>query len=94
MHSNITLKIKELNYNWLDSIETDVSKRLGKTLCCRSMSHPGLLECNIDRSILDIFDEVNAFPFARLNCCILCIVTHPFRRLNILKYYGFQCRFI
>lgn len=60
-------KIKELNYNWLDSIETDVSKRLGKTLLNRSVSHPGLLECNIDRSILDIFDEAKHFEILRFS---------------------------
>lgn len=65
MHANITQKIKELNYSWLDSIETDVSKRLSKTLFCRSVTHPGLLECNIDRSILDIFDEVKNFEILR-----------------------------
>lgn len=65
MRSNITQKIKELNYSWLDSIETDVSKRLGKTLFCRSVSHVGLLECNIDRSILDIFDEAKHFEILK-----------------------------
>lgn len=67
MNSNITQKIKDLNYDWLDSIETDVSKRLGRTLCSRSVSHPGLLECNIDRSILDLFDEAKHFEILRFS---------------------------
>ncbi|XP_037045747.1 dynein heavy chain 2, axonemal [Bradysia coprophila] len=67
MHSNITQKIKELNYDWLDTIESDVSKRLGKTLFNRSVSHPGLLECNIDRSVMVIFDEAKHFEILRFS---------------------------
>lgn len=67
MYSNITQKVKDLNYDWLDSIDTDVSKRLGRTLFNRSVSHPGLLECNIDRSIMVIFDEAKHFEILRFS---------------------------
>lgn len=67
MHQNITQKIKELNYEWLDTIEPDVSKRLGSTLFNRSVSHPGLLECNIDRSVMVIFDEAKHFEILRFS---------------------------
>ena len=36
----------------IDSIGEDVSQRLQRPLMCKSVSKPGLLECNIDRYLI------------------------------------------
>lgn len=41
----------------MDSLGDDVTSRLRRPLLMRSTSRPGLLECNIDRSLLTIFHE-------------------------------------
>ncbi|KAF5292010.1 hypothetical protein FQA39_LY14127 [Lamprigera yunnana] len=49
--------ILDLYRKWVDSIGEDVPNRLQRSLMNRSPTRPGLLECNIDRSILDLFRE-------------------------------------
>lgn len=61
MQNNITKNIKQLNNEWLDTIESNVMNKMNRTLMCRSVTRPGLLECNIDRSILDICEEARYF---------------------------------
>ncbi|RZC39323.1 DHC N1 domain containing protein, partial [Asbolus verrucosus] len=48
-----------LNYyrKWNDRLGEDVGKRLNRPLMCKSITKPGLIECNIDRSLLNIFNE-------------------------------------
>lgn len=61
MYTNITNTIKQLNEQWLDTMHTDVIDKLNRTLMCRSVTHPGFLECNIDRGILELCEEARYF---------------------------------
>lgn len=42
---------------WVETLGEDVTSRLKRPLLMRSITRPGLLECNIDRSLLNIFHE-------------------------------------
>nr|XP_015838947.1 PREDICTED: dynein heavy chain 2, axonemal [Tribolium castaneum] len=55
--SSIDERILGLYRKWNDRLGEDVAKRLHRPLMCKSISKPGLLECNIDRSLLEIFTE-------------------------------------
>lgn len=46
---------------WLQLIGVDVGDKLHRKLLLRSVTHPGLFECNIDPFVLDTFDEANTF---------------------------------
>ncbi|XP_025835309.1 dynein heavy chain 2, axonemal-like [Agrilus planipennis] len=46
---------------WVDTIGEDVMERLNRPLLCKSVTRPGLLECNIDRSILPMIRECKIF---------------------------------
>lgn len=61
MHTNLTKNIKQLNDHWLDTMDTNVHTKLNRTLMCRSVTRPGLLECNIDRGILELCEEARYF---------------------------------
>lgn len=54
-------KILFLHKKWVASTGEDVISRLNRPLMCRSRMKPGLLECNIDRSLLKIFRETKIF---------------------------------
>lgn len=41
--------------------DNDIVTKLNRTLMCRSVTHAGLLECNIDRTILEICEEAKHF---------------------------------
>ncbi|KAF5308522.1 hypothetical protein FQR65_LT06187 [Abscondita terminalis] len=51
--------ILDLYRKWIDNIGEDVGNRLNRSLMNRSPTRPGLLECNIDRSLLDLFREAS-----------------------------------
>ncbi|CAG9819075.1 unnamed protein product [Phaedon cochleariae] len=55
--SSINDNILNLYRKWVDNIGEDVNARLNRPLMCKSLTKPGLLECNIDRSLLEIFHE-------------------------------------
>ncbi|XP_030749874.1 dynein heavy chain 2, axonemal [Sitophilus oryzae] len=59
--SSIDDKVFNLYRKWVDKIGEDVGLRLQTPLMCRSVTKPGLLECNIDRSILKIFNEAKCW---------------------------------
>ncbi|XP_060528447.1 dynein axonemal heavy chain 2 isoform X3 [Cylas formicarius] len=59
--SSVDDKVFNLYRKWIDSVGEDVNLRLQRPLICRSISRPGLLECNIDRSILEIFQEAKCW---------------------------------
>ncbi|XP_066137784.1 dynein axonemal heavy chain 2 [Euwallacea fornicatus] len=54
---SIDNNIISLYREWVDSIGEDLNFPLQRSLICKSISKPGLLECNIDRSLLNIFKE-------------------------------------
>lgn len=41
--------ILNLYRKWVDTIGEDISGRVNRPLMCKSLTKPGLLECNIDR---------------------------------------------
>lgn len=61
MHRNLTKNIKELYEQWLDANDTDVPAKMNRTLMCRSTTRPGELECNIDRTLLELCEEARYF---------------------------------
>lgn len=61
MVSAINQKIQKLFDEWLQLLGIDVASKLNQPLLIRSISHPGLFECNINRTILETFDEANYF---------------------------------
>lgn len=46
---------------WLQLFGVDVGEKMNRKLLLRSVTHPGLFECNIDPFLLDTFDEANTF---------------------------------
>lgn len=63
-HANITRKIKKYNDDWIDGLmDTTATSYLNRSLICRSSTHAGLLECNIDRNIIPIFNEIKYFEY-------------------------------
>lgn len=65
LFKSIDDSILNLYRKWVDTIGEDVNSRLNRPLMCRSKTHPGLLECNIDKSVLDIFHEANYWSFLK-----------------------------
>lgn len=61
MSTSITNSIKRLNNQWLDTMSVNVINKLDRTLMCRSVTRPGLLECNIDRGLLELCEEARYF---------------------------------
>lgn len=61
--ASIDDKIFNLYRKWIDSIGEDINLRLQRPLMCKSISKPGLLECNIDRYSLQ---PVFLAPFQQL----------------------------
>ncbi|XP_057654894.1 dynein axonemal heavy chain 2 isoform X2 [Diorhabda carinulata] len=51
--------VLNLYRKWVDSLGEDINSRVNRSLMIKSATKPGHLECNIDRSILDIFHEAN-----------------------------------
>lgn len=61
MNGNLTKNIRELYEQWLDANDTDVPAKMNRTLMCRSATRPGALECNIDRTLLELCEEARYF---------------------------------
>lgn len=51
-------KMTNIYRKWIELSGDDLSARLKRSLMCKSATKPGLLECNIDRSLLKIFEEI------------------------------------
>lgn len=57
----MTDTVKSLYDKWLDLNRTEAISKLNRTLMVRSVTHPGLLECNISHAIFDINLEAHYF---------------------------------
>lgn len=57
----MTITIKKLYEKWLDLNRTEAVSKLNCTLMVRSVTHPGLLECNISQAIFEIILEAQYF---------------------------------
>lgn len=56
-----TRSIQKSFDDWLASVGVDATSRLNRTLIKRSVTHPGLFECNVDATIFGVFDEAKTF---------------------------------
>lgn len=63
--TSIDERILHFYRKWVDKLGDDVAKRLNRPLMCKSVTKPGLIECNIDRSLLDIFQEAKYWESLR-----------------------------
>ncbi|CAG9862849.1 unnamed protein product [Phyllotreta striolata] len=50
---------------WLDTVQEDVLSKLNRPLMCKNKNNSGLLECNFDKSLLDLFHEIYYWSFTR-----------------------------
>ncbi|GAB0089100.1 Dynein heavy chain [Sergentomyia squamirostris] len=63
MEKNIKHQVAELREQWANSVKEEVVQCLQRSLMIRSVSRPGLLECNIDRKVLLLFNDVIYFQY-------------------------------
>lgn len=68
---------------WIDNIGEDVTQRLKRPLMNRSPTKPGLLECNIDRSLLDLFREAKYWEALKFE--IPGHVNTVYKKTNVIK---------
>lgn len=61
MDTKMTETVKALYDKWLDLNRTEAVSKLNRTLMIRSVTHPGLIECNISHDIFQIHIEAHYF---------------------------------
>lgn len=61
MQTSITKNVKEMYIQWLETMNSDIQQVLNRTLMCRSVTRPGMLECNIDRRVMELCEESRYF---------------------------------
>lgn len=74
---NIRAKIEEYNNEWSSRIIAQPMNYLTRFLINRSPTHGGLLECNIDRSIIPVFEEAKYFDMIERALPSVLIQTYP-----------------
>lgn len=74
---NIRKKIEDYNNEWSSQISTQPINYLTRFLINRSPTHGGLLECNIDRNIMPIFEEAKYFDFIEIPLPAVLLQTYP-----------------
>lgn len=67
MKVSITKNVKEMYTQWLETMVADVQQMLNRTLMCRSVTRPGMLECNIDRNVMELCEEARYFEMLGFN---------------------------
>ena len=84
---NIRKRIEDYNNEWSSKINLQPISYLTRFLVNRSPTHGGLLECNIDRNIMPIFEEAKYFDFIELPLPAVLIQTYPKARkiINIFN---------
>lgn len=86
-YANITRKIDKYNDDWIESLmDKTASSYLNRSLICRSSTHAGLLECNIDRNILPIFNEIKYFEYLEKPAPSVLITMLPKIKKLVLIY--------
>ncbi|ERL85346.1 hypothetical protein D910_02766 [Dendroctonus ponderosae] len=86
--ASIDDKIFNLYRKWIDSIGEDINLRLQRPLMCKSISKPGLLECNIDRSLMEMFKEAKYWD--ALNFEIPTYVKSVYQKADSLRFI-YEC---
>lgn len=74
---NIRKKIEDYNNEWCSQISPQPMSYLTRFLINRSPTHGGLLECNIDRNVMPIFEEAKYFDLIDIPLPALLIQTYP-----------------
>ncbi|CAG9772859.1 unnamed protein product [Ceutorhynchus assimilis] len=91
-HQKLITSIDERIFNmyrkWIDSLGEDLNQRLHRPLMCKSISKPGLIECNIDRSLLALFNE--AKHWERLGYEIPTYIKSIYNKADGIKFI-YQC---
>lgn len=86
-YANVKNKIDDLYNEWSSSIDSQPANYLSRFLINRSATHGGLLECNIHRSILPIFDEIRHFDMVEKTTPPIMIQTY-LKAPKILNTYN------
>lgn len=74
---NIKKRIENYNNEWSSNLLPQPINYLSRFLINRSPTHGGLIECNIDRSILPIFEEVKYFDLIEIPLPAILIQMNP-----------------
>lgn len=74
---NINSKIEKYNNDWMDKIPAQPNTFMQRHLINRSPTYAGLLECNIDRNLLQIFEESKYFDFMEFQLPSVLIPFNP-----------------
>lgn len=74
---NIKKQIENYNNEWSSNINAQPVSYLARFLINRSPTHGGLLECNIDRNFLPIFEEAKYFDFIEVTLSAVIVQTIP-----------------
>ncbi|XP_050498494.1 dynein axonemal heavy chain 2 [Diabrotica virgifera virgifera] len=80
--------ILNLYRKWVDNIGEDVNLRLNRSLMIKSVARPGLLECNIDRSLLEIFHEATYWEMLQYE--IPMYVKSVYQKKDTIKFM-YEC---
>ena len=74
---NIKKRIENYNNEWSSAIIPQPVNYLARFLINRSPTHGGLIECNIDRNILPIFEETHYFDLIEVPLPAILIQMNP-----------------
>jgi dynein heavy chain, axonemal len=74
---NIRKRIENYNNEWSSNLNPQPVNYLNRFLINRSPTHGGLIECNIDRLILPIFEEVKYFDLIEIPLPAILIQMSP-----------------
>lgn len=84
---NVRKKIEDYNNEWSSQINPQPLVTLSRSLINRSATHGGLIECNIDRNVLPIFDEAKYFDFMEVPLPASLIQMNP-KAAKIIAIYN------
>lgn len=84
LKTNTEKRILKINEEWLDNVGENLALKLNRPLMCRSVSHRGLLECNIDRDIPKILEDAKYFELLAMPCP--ASVNHIYSKASTIKF--------
>lgn len=74
---NVRRKIEDYNNEWSSQICPQPASYFNRFLINRSPTHGGLIECNIDRNLMPLFDEAKYFDLMEVPLPAMLIQTFP-----------------
>lgn len=75
--NNVRAKVEDYNNEWCSKISPQPPTYFNRFLINRSPSHGGLIECNIDRNLMPLFEEAKYFDLTDIPLPALLIQTFP-----------------